>query len=113
MRIVGTDLHMIRGDTEAIKVSCINERGETITLGSGDTIYFTVKKSTDTETKLLQKIVTTFSEGTALINIMPEDTKPFKPGVYYYDIQLNRSNGQVKTIIPPSKFVVEPEVTYE
>ena len=104
---------MIRGDSEAIKVSCRNESGVDIPLVEGDILYFTVKRSTNTEEKILQKIVTEFTEGAALITIFPEDTKELKTGIYYYDIQLNRANGQVKTIIPPSRFTINAEVTYE
>ena len=104
---------MIRGDSEAIKVSCRNENGEDVLLTEGDTIYFTVKKSTRTEEKTLQKVITEFTDGVALITIFPEDTRELKTGIYYYDIQLNRANGQVKTIIPPSTFTINAEVTYE
>lgn len=113
MKIQGTNISMIRGDTEAIKVSCRDESGTDIPLVEGDIVYFTVKRSTNTEEKTLQKIITEFTDGVALITIFPEDTKELKTGIYYYDIQLNRANGQVKTIIPPSKFTINAEVTYE
>jgi hypothetical protein len=113
MKIQGTNISMIRGDSEVIKVSCRDESGVDIPLVEGDIVYFTVKRSTSTEEKILQKIVTEFTEGVALITIFPEDTKELKTGIYYYDIQLNRANGQVKTIIPPSKLTINEEVTYE
>ncbi len=113
MKIQGTNISMIRGDSEAIKVSCRDESGADIPLVEGDIVYFTVKRSTNTEEKILQKIVTEFTEGVALITIFPKDTRELKTGMYYYDIQLTRADGTVKTIIPPSKFTVEGEVTYE
>ena len=113
MKIQGTNISMIRGDSEAIKVSCRDESGVDIPLVEGDIVYFTVKRSTYTEEKILQKIVTEFTDGVALITIFPEDTRELKPGAYYYDIQLNRANGQVKAIIPPSRFIINAEVTYE
>jgi hypothetical protein len=113
MKIQGTNISMIRGDSECIKVSCRNESGVDIPLVEGDIVYFTVKRSTYTEEKILQKIVTEFTDGVALITIFPEDTRELKPGAYYYDIQLTRANGQVKTIIPPSRFTINAEVTYE
>ncbi len=113
MKIQGTNISMIRGDTEAIKVSCRNESGVDVHFAEGDIVYFTVKRNTSTEEKTLQKIVTEFTEGVALISIFPEDTRELKTSVYYYDIQLNRANGQVKTIIPPSTFTINAEVTYE
>lgn len=113
MEIQGTNISMIRGDSEVIKVSCRNESGVDFPFTEGDIVYFTVKGSVYTEEKILQKIVTEFTEGVALITIFPKDTRELKPGIYYYDIQLNRANGQVKTIIPPSKFTINAEVTYE
>jgi hypothetical protein len=113
MKVNGTDLAMIRGDSEAIKVSCRNESGVDFPFTEGDIVYFTVKRSTNTEEKILQKIVTEFTDGVALITIFPKDTRELKTGIYYYDIQLNRANGQVKTIIPPSRFTINAEVTYE
>ncbi len=113
MKIQGTNISMIRGDSEAIKVSCRNESGVDFHFAEGDIVYFTVKRSTYTEEKIIQKIVTEFTEGVALINISPKDTRELTIGTYYYDIQLNRANGTVKTIIPPSKFTIDPEVTYD
>lgn len=113
MKIEGTDISMIRGDTEVIKVSCRNESGVDVHFAEGDTIYFTVKRNTNIEGKTLQKIVTEFTDGVAYINILPTDTRELRVGNYYYDIQLNRANGQVKTIIPPSRFTINAEVTYE
>ncbi len=113
MKIQGTNISMIRGDSEAIKVSCRNESGVDFHFTEGDIVYFTVKRSTYTEEKILQKIVSEFTEGVALITIFPNDTRELKTGTYYYDIQLNRANGQVKTIIPPSTFAINAEVTYE
>jgi len=113
MKIQGTNISMIRGDSEAIKVSCEDAQGVGVPLEDGDTLYFTVKRSAYTEEKILQKIVTEFIEGVALITIFPKDTRELKTGAYYYDIQLNRANGTVKTIIPPSKFTINAEVTYD
>src|SRR5574344_532918 len=113
MKIQGTNIHMIRGDTEAIEVSCRDESGADIPFAEGDIVYFTVKRVTYTEGKILQKIVTEFIDGVALITIFPKDTQELKPGVYYYDIQWTREDGTVKTIVPVSNFVIDEEITYE
>ena len=62
---------------------------------------------------MFQKVITQFEDGNANIEITPNDTKdiPFK--TYVYDIQLNRVDGTVNTIIPPSNFTIGGEVTYE
>jgi hypothetical protein len=113
MKVNGTDLAMIRGDSETIKVSCKDAQGVDVPLKDGDTLYFTVKSSVGTEKIEIQKVITEFPDGIAYINISPDDTKSMNFRDYYYDIQLTRADGTVKTIIPPSKFTIKGEVTYE
>jgi hypothetical protein len=113
MKVKGTNLSMIRGDSESITIS-YDARNDTETLfEDGDIVYFTVKYSVNSEKKLLQKIVTEFDNGKAIIEILPEDTKHMPFRTFVYDIQLNKLNGTVTTIVPPSDFTVEGEVTYE
>ncbi|HZK23815.1 MAG TPA: hypothetical protein VFC74_00305 [Oscillospiraceae bacterium] len=111
MRIKGTDIYMTRGDTENLYVSCVDEDNVPIDFVAGDTVYLTIKKSTRTETVELQKVVTEFEDGGALIEFAPEDMKLFSFGSYVYDIQLTQADGTVTTIVKPSKFVIEDEVT--
>lgn len=113
MRVYGRDISMIRGDTESLRVSVKEQYGDKIFLSSGDTIYFTVKKNSKEEEVLIQKVVEVFDNGEAVISIDPEDTKQLEFRTYYYDIQLNRTNGDVKTVISASKFKIESEITYE
>ena len=106
------NLSMVRGDSETVTVKA-NSGGQPINLEFGDTIYFTVKLNTSVEAKLFQKIVTTFDAGIAVIEILPEDTKLLAPKAYRYDIQWVSAAGRVTTIVHPSIFTVEPEVTFE
>ncbi len=113
MKVSGTDLSMIRGDSESIILS-LKKDGNMIPFNQGDTVYFTVKQSSTTEKIALQKIITEFDEdGNCIIEIEPEDTKELSFRSYVYDIQLTDSNGRVTTIIPCSKFVITEEVTYD
>lgn len=111
MIINGTDISMVRGDTETIRVKMLDDDGNKVPLGEGDKVYFTVKSTLSTKDVEIQKVIESFVEGEAIINITPEDTKDLKFRGYYYDIQLNRSNGQIKTIIPTSKLNIRSEVT--
>lgn len=112
MRIKGNDIYMIRGDSETITVSC-EENGEKVYFSEGETIHFTVKDNVYSKNKRLQKIITSFVDGEAIIEIDPEDTKGLDFTTYEYDIQYTDKNGRVKTIIPPSNFTVEGEITHE
>ena len=58
------------------------------------------------------KIIQNKSVGHNEFKIEPEDTKALECTHYRYDIQLNKSNGDVFTVIPPSYFRILTEVTY-
>lgn len=113
MKVNGTNVSMIRGDSETITVSCMNEDGSDLLFVEGDTIYFTIKENTKTAEKLVQKVITEFNDGKAIIEIIPSDTKPLKYQTYVYDVEWITTSGTVTTIVPPSKFVIADEVTYE
>ena len=113
MKINGTDIYIIRGDSETFEFRLEDyETGEKINLIPGDLVYFTVKASTQTSNKLIHLLITEFEDGEAKIHIRPQDTKPLKYHTYVYDVQIEKQ-GNVSTVIKPSKFVVEEEVTYE
>ncbi len=113
MKVNGTDLAMIRGDSESITLS-LKDGEAAIPFAPGDTVYFTVKGSPIVDEIALQKIVTEFNEdGNCIIEIAPNDTKDLGFRSYVYDIQLNRLDGTVTTIVPCSKFDVLQEVTYD
>lgn len=113
MRAIGTDLFMTRGDSETIPLSFEQEDGSLLPFNEGDILYFTVKENTNTEEKILQKVVTTFINNVAYINIFPSDTKGKKYMTYKYDIQITRATGVVTTLVTVSDFTLEEEVTYE
>ena len=99
------NLAMTRGDTESVTVRCSEP------FVSGDTVYFTVRE--DAESPIaLQIAVTSFPSGDAVIPIYPDDTEPMDFGDYVYDIQVTRANGTVTTLIVPSRFRLNEEVTY-
>ena len=112
MTITGTNMSMVRGDTEAFTVAC-TEDGVARSFVTGDTVYFTVKKTVSETEKTLQKVITTFTDGKALVDILPIDTKNLDAKPYVYDIQIVFSNGTKKTVISPSVFELTSEVTYE
>ena len=105
-------MSMYKGNTASFKVS--SEIGGVDTpLVTGDTVYFTVKKSTSATTKILQKIITSFIDGEAVISLDASDTSSLTAGNYVYDIQINFASGDVKTIIDPSEFKLKERVTHD
>jgi len=110
MEVNGNTITMINGDSEYILVSFLDANGAALPLVIGDTVYFTMKKNLSDEQPELQKTVTEFIEGKAYIEILPTDTINLNGG-YYYDVQVNRTDGQVTTVIKPSQIIIETGVT--
>lgn len=98
---------VVRKDTGTISFSVDNYK-----LSAGDKVYFTVATETGLSTPTFQKVVTSFDDaGVAKIEISSTDTD-IEAGTYYYDIQVNKTNGEVDTVIGPAKFKVVEGVTY-
>jgi hypothetical protein len=113
MYVLGKYLAMIRGDSETINVSRVDSNGSAVPFVAGDTVYFTVKTDVNTTAKILQKKIEAFTDGVAVIAIVPADTKNLSYGDYVYDVQLTRADGSVSTIIPPNTFTIKGEVTFD
>lgn len=115
MRINGKDIYVTRGDSQVITIIHYDEDHNPVEFISGqDTVYFTVKTSAQTVQKAFQKTIINFTlEGEAVVQIDPEDTKDLRFGQYVYDVQWTQSNGTIITLVKPSKFIIEHEVTYE
>jgi hypothetical protein len=113
MTITGTNISMVRGDTEALTVRLLDEEGAQVDFESGDTVYFTMREALGDTITILQKIITGFTDGETVIQINPSDTDELFFKTYVYDIQWTRADGQVKTIVPASNFTILAEVTYD
>ena len=113
MKIKDNDISIVRGDTESLTIQLLNGDGSEILLSNGDIVYFTVKRNTTTDIKILQKVITSFGSGKIEIFIDHNDTKDLVFGDYVYDCQINFMDGRVKTILGPNTFSILSEVTYE
>lgn len=107
MKIEGTDIKMIRGDSETITVSSTDTLDQPIAFVDGDIIYFTIKENMNNTEKVLQKSVSAFVDGKATIVINHNDTKDLLSMIYVYDIQWTRLSGEVTTLVEPSNFQLE------
>lgn len=102
-------IQLTRGDTAKLSIDITNDVSETdYILQEDDVLRFTVKKSTSTKDISFQKVC----QGDNLIHIEPGDTNELPYGGYVYDVELTRSNGDVYTVIPPTKFILLKEVTW-
>jgi hypothetical protein len=108
------DMFMIRGDTETFTVKANFASPDNLSVPtsmpfvSGDEVYFTIKFNNDL---VLQKIITNFTEGSAIIELSSSDTRDLKVLTYKYDIRLKKANGVVVTLVYPANFEIERELS--
>lgn len=105
-------MSMFSGDSEAFFVSCM-ENKIARPFVTGDVVYFTVKKNISNEEKVLQKVITSFVDGKALIELSPADTKELTPMRYIYDAKIILAGGFQKTVLGPAEFELKAVVTDE
>ena len=90
------NIEMIQGDSAEFEVSVAD-----YTVEAGDKIVFTVKD-------VFQKEIEA-TEGIVILH--PEDTREAQPGVYQYDVEFRRHDGEIYTIIDPHLFVITGDIT--
>ena len=89
-------LEMIQGDSAEFEVSVADYTPE-----EGDKIVFTVRD-------VLQKEI---DATTGIVILHPEDTRNAMPGIYYYDVEFRRHDGEIYTIIDPHLFILVGDIT--
>lgn len=112
--VVHNRIRLIRGDSAEIVLTIYQPEGEIFVPEDGDKIIFTLKKDEADENFLLQKKMgegIIRDENTYHLIFNPEDTEHLPWGRYIYDVELERRNGYIDTIIPASSFFVERNVT--
>ena len=105
LKIKGTEITLTRGDTARISLA-VTRDGRPYDF-SADTVVLTVKRSPGTPDILVQRQAVD-----GVIYIAPSDTDALEPGTYVYDVQLTTAGGDVCTVVPPSRFILGPEVTW-
>lgn len=111
VRIAGTTITMVKGDTAIINVSITDTEGNEYVPEEGDIIRFAVKRRySDPEPCIYIQIPT----DTMILHIRPEDTKDLDAGdsevIYKYDIELSKEDGTVDTFIARGSLVLWEEV---
>ena len=74
-------------------------------LAEGDIVYFTVNDEVEKENPLIQKVITDFVDGKAIVKLTSQDTN-LPVGDYLYDVEVDTADGRVDTIIRPKKFKI-------
>lgn len=104
------ELSVTRGDTPTMRVNLVQGAdGSEYSLGPGDELTFTVKKSTKVDSPVLvQKVMT---EATGPLFRLDEDDTSLDYGSYVYDVQLRTAHGDVYTVMKPDRLAITAEVT--
>lgn len=109
LKIKGTNISLTRGDSAYITLTINTENG-TYSLQNGDVVRVQVRNVPNTGELLFEGIVE--SDGDEIIwHIIPEQTSNLEVATYYWDAQLQTSNGDIFTFIPASSFKLLDEVT--
>lgn len=97
---------MVAKDTGAMVIAIDN-----YLLDAGDKVYFTVNDGLEKENPFIQKVITTFTDNKALVELSTTDTD-IPVGNYYYDVEVDTADGRVDTVIGPAKFKIVGGVKY-
>lgn len=108
VNVNNNNIYITRGDSADIAISITESTGVGYTPQDGDTITFTVKKTTNDTEAVISK---TIKDG--YLHLIPADTAHLDYGAYFYDCQLTTSDGRVCTFIPVHLFKVLEEVTFQ
>lgn len=110
IKISDTKIYLTRGDSAYITLNIVNN-GKLYKLQEGDIIRCQVRDKANTG-KLLFNGQIDIIRDKAVWHIKPEDTRDAAIGIYYWDAQLETSNGDVFTFITSSLFEITDEVTF-
>lgn len=111
VKIAGTTITMIKGDTAIINVSITDVDGSEYVPEDGDKIRFAMKRRYSDPAPVLYIPIPT---DTMTLIIRPEHTKELQAGqgdvIYKYDIELTKADGTVDTFIPNGSLILLEEV---
>ena len=100
-----------RGDSAYPTIDAKDRSGRVINPSELGTVRVQVRTREATVGELLFTGEVLQINGKTVWHIRPEDTRDLEYGTYKYDVQIEMENGDVKTFIPISDFVVMHEST--
>ena len=107
LNVIDDNINLTRGDSADLIVTIRDAGGNVYEMQSGDILTFTVKVNCNTDDITIQKVRTN-----NIVTLLPSDTENLAYGSYWYDVQLTTSGDDIYTVIPPHRFNITPEVTF-
>ena len=106
-------LKIIRGTTQSLLITIIDEAGDVYKLQDGDVIRFGIKRNwQDTDYDVCKEITSDDTQNDEyIIALAPEDTLDLPAENYYFDVGLQTANGDYYMIIPCGQCLILPAVT--
>jgi hypothetical protein len=102
-------IEMVRGTTNSIFVTVLDDAGEPYQLKSGEKLIFGVKTNINNSDCCIHKVVTE-GDGEYEIRLKPEDTENLPYGTFCYDVGLQVGEDYFP-VIECSPFIVKHNVT--
>lgn len=111
LKIKKTSISITRGDSAYISFSLSDLEGNPLVLEDGDRVRCQVRMRPIDGELLFDGVITEAPNGEMIWHIYPEDTASLDVGDYYWDAQVEYSNGDIFTFVDVSDFTILPEVT--
>lgn len=90
------NIFLTRGDTGLFSITLKDSEGEPYVVHEGDSLRFILTKKRGIDEHMIDKQVPI---DTLILEIEPEETKPYKFGTYFYDVEFTDYEGHISTII--------------
>ena len=106
LKVEDNFIYLTKGDTAYLTV----ELEDDDEFATGDIVNFNVKLNLKNNAEYLihKEIEIAQKSNTLEIKLEPEDPATMRDGLYYYDVQLTRANGDIFTIVTPDENEPKP-----
>ena len=112
IKIENTNISITRGDTAYIQFNLKDISGQKVVLTTMDVVRCQVRdENVDGDLIFEGEVLRDYANNTVTWHIRPEDTADLDIETYYWDGQVEFSNGDIFTFVDVSKFNILPEVT--
>lgn len=112
LKIKGSKIALTRGDSAYITlIPTVSDDGTQYELQEGDVVRAQIRTAPNVGELIAEGEMLYKDDGAIVWYLRPSDTKDLEVGDYYWDAQLELSNGDIFTFITSSQFKLTDEVT--